>query len=73
MTYEPKFVLCSATLIISALLTWFGKVDGGVFSTVVIATVGAYVAGEVFQRKVEGEQSVARERAMAESRQGRLL
>ena len=73
MTYEPKFVLCSATLLISALLTWFGKVDGGVFSTVVIATVGAYVAGEVFQRKAEGEQTVALERVIIESRQGRLL
>lgn len=32
------------------LLTWFGKIDGGVYSAVTIATVAAYIAGNVAQK-----------------------
>jgi hypothetical protein len=35
------------------LLTWAGKIDGGVYSAVTIATVAAYIVGNVAQRKVE--------------------
>lgn len=57
MTLDPvggrRFVL---TLISGAgtwLLCLLGKIDGGVYSTVTIATVAAYIAGNVAQRQIE--------------------
>ena len=41
------------------LLTWCGKIDGGVYSAVTIATVAAYIAGNVAQRKVEARSAKA--------------
>lgn len=35
------------------LLCWFGKIDGGVYSAVTIATVAAYIVGNVAQKKIE--------------------
>lgn len=35
------------------VLCWAGKIDGGVYSAVTIATVAAYIVGNVAQRKVE--------------------
>lgn len=32
------------------LLCWFGKIDGGVYSVVTIATVAAYITGNVAQK-----------------------
>ena len=32
------------------LLCWAGKIDGGVYSVVTIATVAAYITGNVAQR-----------------------
>ena len=40
------------------LLTWAGKVTGDVYSTVTIATVAAYIVGNVAQRKVEADRDV---------------
>ena len=34
----------------TTLLCWFGKVSGDVYSVVVIATVGAYIAGNTTQK-----------------------
>ena len=48
-----KFMLTVSTQIISSVLVWFGKIDGGVYSAVIISTVAAYIAGNVAQRKVE--------------------
>jgi len=55
MNWDPvttggKFALAAATLVGTTLLTWFGKIDGGVYSVVVIATVGSYIAGNVIER-----------------------
>lgn len=47
-----KFLLAAATLASVSALVWFGKVDGGVYSAVVIATVAAYVTGNVMQKRV---------------------
>lgn len=35
------------------LLCWFGKIDAGVYSAVTIATVAAYIVGNVAQKKIE--------------------
>lgn len=37
------------------VLTWAGKIDGGVYSAVTIATVAAYIVGNVAQRSVESK------------------
>jgi hypothetical protein len=41
------------------LLTWFGKVDGSIYSVVTIATVAAYITGNTVQKsaqiKADGE------------------
>ena len=47
-----KFSLSVLSLLSSSLLVWFGKIDAGVYSAVVI-TVGSYITGNVFEKKVE--------------------
>ncbi len=48
-----RFVLTVISGAGTWLLTWAGKIDGGVYSAVTIATVAAYIVGNVAQRKVE--------------------
>ena len=48
-----KFTLSVLTLLSVSILVWFGKIDAGIYSAVVIATVGAYITGNVFEKKVE--------------------
>ena len=48
-----KFSLSVLSLLSASLLVWFGKIDAGVYSAVVIATVGSYITGNVFEKKVE--------------------
>ena len=38
-----KFILAVLALASSSALVWFGRIDGGVYSAVVIASVGAYM------------------------------
>lgn len=45
-----KFVLSMATLASTTALVTFGHIDAGVYSAVTIATCGAYIAGNVFQK-----------------------
>ena len=40
-----------STLVISSALCYLGSISDGVFSAVIIATVGAYIAGNVLQKK----------------------
>ena len=46
-----KFILAMSTLVISSALCYLGSISDGVFSAVIIATVGAYIAGNVLQKK----------------------
>lgn len=49
-----KFVLCVGCGAITSVLLWFGKLDGAAYQTVILGTVGAFIAGNVVaQRKVE--------------------
>lgn len=43
-------MLTVATQISTTALVWFGKVTGEVFSVVIIATVGAYIAGNTTEK-----------------------
>lgn len=57
MTFDAiggrRFVLTIVSGAGTWLLCWFGKIDGGVYSAVTIATVAAYIAGNVSQKKIE--------------------
>lgn len=45
-----KFILSLLTLLSASLLCWFGHIADGVYSAVVVATVGAYLAANVMQK-----------------------
>ena len=47
-----KFILAALALISATVLCYLGHIADGVYSAVVIATVGAYLAANVAQRKV---------------------
>lgn len=46
-----KFVLALLCLASATALVWAGHIAGGVYEAVVIATVGAYIAGNVIQKR----------------------
>ena len=48
-----KFIAALAAVSSATALAWFGKIDAGVYSVVMVATVGAYIAGNVTQKSVE--------------------
>lgn len=50
-----RFLLTLGCGAVTAILCWFGKIDGGVYATVIIATVGAYIAGNTMQKSKEIE------------------
>lgn len=45
-----RFILALGAGVMTTILTWFGKVDGAVYATVVLGTVGVYVAGNTYQK-----------------------
>jgi hypothetical protein len=47
-----KFILAALTLLSATGLVAFGLIADGVYSAVVIATVGAYITGNVAQKAV---------------------
>ena len=47
-----KFILSCATLASATYLVWGGHIADGVYSAVVIATVGAYLVANVGQKAV---------------------
>ena len=46
-----KFILAMLALASATALCWYGRIADGVYSAVVIATVGAYITGNVVQKK----------------------
>ena len=48
-----KFALAMFCQLSVNALVWAGKISDQVFATVVLATVGAYIVGNVVQRHVE--------------------
>lgn len=47
-----KFVVALGSLASATLLCWHGHIADGVYSAVMIATVGAYLAANVSQKAV---------------------
>lgn len=45
-----RFLLTLGCGLATTALCWFAKISGEVFATVTIATVGAYIAGNVTQK-----------------------
>jgi|GEM_PF-1314627 len=45
-----KFTLALLALASATALVWAGRIGDGVYSAVVLATVGAYIAGNVAQK-----------------------
>lgn len=50
-----KFILSVGTALIATLLVWFEKIDGTVFATVILATVGAFITGNVVATLAESK------------------
>ena len=50
-----RFLLALSTNLITAVLVLAGKVGDAVYATVIIATVGAYIAGNTVQ-KIRGHE-----------------
>jgi hypothetical protein len=50
-----RFLLTLGAGCTATLLQWFGKLDaaGSTYSMIVIGTVGAFIAGNVAQRKID--------------------
>lgn len=48
-----KFILAMCSLASATGLVAFGHIADGVYSAVVIATVGAYIAGNVAQKQIQ--------------------
>lgn len=53
-----RFLLTVGCGIASTALVWFSKISDEVYATVIIATVGAYIAGNTVQ-KVKGSNEPA--------------
>lgn len=45
-----RFILTLGCGIVTSVLVWFGKISDAVYATVIIATVGAYIAGETTEK-----------------------
>lgn len=51
-----KFVLALLSLASATILVWAGHIADGVYSAVMAVTVGAYIAGNVIQKRQEVEK-----------------
>ena len=52
-----KFITTIGCGVATTWLCYLGKIDGSVYATVVIATIGAYIAGDVTQKIKEASIS----------------
>lgn len=49
-----KFIATLLSLASATALMWAGKIEDGIYSTVVLGTVGVFIAGNVMQKFREG-------------------
>jgi hypothetical protein len=50
-----RFLISIGCGAVTALLCWFGKVSDDVYAMVVLGTVGGYITGNVWQRKIDAK------------------
>ena len=50
-----RFLLAVFAQCCNAVLCWHGSIDGAAYALVTGATVGAYIVGNVQQRKIEAQ------------------
>lgn len=48
-----RFLLTLGCGVMTTALTWFGKIGGEVYATVIIATVGVYIGGNTWQKSAQ--------------------
>ena len=53
-----RFVLAMLAQISGNVLVWNGKIGDEVYSVVILATVAAYITGNVAQRRIEAGKPV---------------
>lgn len=51
-----RFVLTLGCGVVTAILVWNGKISDQVYAAVIIATVAAYITGNVTQKKIEADK-----------------
>lgn len=54
-----KFFLTLGCGIACTALVWFGKISGEVYSMIILGTVGAYIGGNVWQKKAQADGSAS--------------
>ena len=52
-----RFVLAVGCGVVTSVLCWYGKINDVAYSTVVIATVAAYITGNGLQKAREASQN----------------
>lgn len=52
-----KFVATVGCGVATTALTWFAKIDAGTYALVTIATVGAFIGGNVMQKRAPDDPS----------------
>lgn len=46
-----KFILALLAIASASALVWFRRIDAGVYATVLVATIGAYMTANVAQKR----------------------
>lgn len=52
-----RFILSVGCGLVTSFLLWFGKLDSGAYTAIIMGTVGAYIASDTIQRVKENAQS----------------
>ena len=52
-----RFLLAVGSLVVSSFMLWFGKIDQSVYGTICLLTYGAYIGGNVAQKKIEAKSN----------------
>lgn len=47
-----KFIVSLLVIVSASVLCWFEKIDGGVYSVIIVATLTGYFSANVVQKKV---------------------
>lgn len=47
-----KFILAVMAVILNFILTWYGKIDPGIYSVVMVSTVSGFIVGNVVEAAV---------------------